>query len=371
MRDTMGAIVVRPGEPRSARAAEIPTPRPGPGEYLVQILEVGIDGTDREIDAAEYGVAPAGMDTLVLGHEAIGRVVQSCPGVDYLRDGELVVPMVRRPCPQRDVNCRHGEPDFCLTGNYTEAGIKGLGGFLAELVAVPAEYVVQVPEELRSVGVLVEPLSVVEKAFRQAWRIQERMLWQPRRMLIAGAGSIGVLAALIARLRGLEVLVYSRGPAIGVPGEILREIGAHYADAEREELTAAVGGFGAPDFALEATGYSPLAWQAAGVLERNGVACLLSVTGGTGTAEIPSDALNRFLVLGNRVVFGSVSAHRRDFEQAVADLGQLAVRWPTVLERFITRRLPMERIREALDTRDAGGLKTVLEVARGGARARA
>jgi threonine dehydrogenase-like Zn-dependent dehydrogenase len=363
----MRAIAVTPGRANSARPLDVPSQERGKDEYLVRMLEVGIDGTDREIDAGEYGEAPPGEGTLVIGHESLGEVVEECPGERCFREGDLVVATVRRPCPERCLNCRNGEYDFCLTGHYREHGIKGRHGFLREFYAERPEFLVGVPPELRSVAVLLEPLSIAEKVFRQTYKIQERMLWEPVRAIVTGAGGMGMLAALLARLRGLETLVYSRSPAVGARGEILGRIGAEYAKGDERTLTEAAAAFGAPDLVVEATGFSPLAWEAAGILHRNGVACLLSVTGGERTAVIPSDRLNRELVLGNRLVFGSVSAHRLDFEQGVADLRAIQERWPGALERFVTRRLPMERIREALDGPE--DLKTVLEVAPGGARA--
>jgi threonine dehydrogenase-like Zn-dependent dehydrogenase len=357
---TMRAVAIRPGQPRSAHVVEFRRPRPTPEEYLVRVVEVGIDGTDRELDAGEHGQAPADEELLVLGHEALGRIAEECSGDAYCREGELVVPTVRRPCPERCLNCRNGEPDFCFTGDYLERGIKGLHGYLSEYAAVHADHLVRIPESLRAVGVLVEPMSIVEKAFRAVQAAQQRMQWEPRRVIVTGAGGIGMLAAILARLRGLDVLVYSLGPAAGVRAELLERIGAGYVDAEARSLRDAARDFGLADVVVEATGHSPLAWEAIEALEPNGAACLLSVTGGDRSAEIPSDRLNNRLVLGNRLVFGAVNAHRRDFERGVADLERALARWPGMMERFTTHRLPLERIREALD--ETGGLKTVIEV---------
>lgn len=361
---TMRAVAIRPGAPRSAHLMELPRPHPTPEQYLVQVLEVGIDGTDRELDAGEHGEAPPGEDRLVLGHEALGRIAAECSGDVYCREGELVVPTVRRPCPERCLNCRNGEPDFCFTGDYLERGIKGRHGYLSDYVAVHADHLVRIPDDLRPVGVLVEPMSIVEKAFRVVWTAQQRMQWEPRRVIVTGAGGIGMLAALFGRLQGLDVLVYSLGPATGVRGEILERIGAEYVNAEARLLSDAARAFGWADIVMEATGYSPLAWEAVEALETNGAVCLLSVTGGERAVEIPSDRLNNRMVLGNRLMLGAVNAHRRDFERAVGDLERIRERWPGMLERFITRRLPMESIRDALD--EPGGLKTVIEVTREG-----
>ena len=325
------------------------------------MLRIGVDGTDREIDRAEYGDAPAGEKQLIIGHEAIGRVVETGSRVDGIRRGDVVVGTVRRPCPEVCLNCGKGEYDFCLTGNYKERGIKQLHGYMAELYAERPLFLIPIPKELQDVAVLLEPLSVVEKAHRQIRKIQERMAWRPKRALITGKGSIGLLAAVIARLQGLDVLLYSRGPARGAEGEIIEQLGAGYVDSSRRTLAEAADEFGAPDLAIEATGYSPFAWEVAGVLHTNGVVCLLSVTGGDRKTEIPADQLNKLLVLGNRLVFGSVNSHRRDFEQGLTDLRASQARWPGVMARFITRRLPLEQFREALDDRE-GDIKTVLEI---------
>jgi threonine dehydrogenase-like Zn-dependent dehydrogenase len=364
----MRAVSMTPRSKGSAHVADLAPPDCAAGECLVRVLEVGIDGTDREIDAGEYGEAPPGEDALILGHESVGEITKIGAGAEGLREGDLVVATVRRPCPERCVNCRNGAYDFCLTGNYRERGIKQRHGYLAELFAERPEFLIPIPGELRAVAVVLEPLSIVEKAFRQVDAIQNRMTWQPRRAIITGAGSIGLLAAFLARLRKLETLVYSRGSPRGAEADILRRLEVEYADSNERGLVDVVDHFGAPDIAIEATGFSPFAWDVAGVLHTNGVACLLSVTGGDRKAEIPSDQLNSSLVLGNRLIFGSVNAHRRDFEEGVADLRELESRWPGALERFITRRLPLERIREALDDEPEGDIKTVLEVTPGGAR---
>jgi threonine dehydrogenase-like Zn-dependent dehydrogenase len=360
----MRAVVVNPDQKRSARLLDVPCPQRQPEEYLVRVLEVGIDGTDREIDAGLHGAAPPGEDKLVIGHESLGEVIEPCPGDEGFSRGDLVVATVRRPCPQRCLNCRNGEYDFCLTGHYRERGIKQRNGFLAEFYAERPEFLVHVPAELRSVAVLLEPLSVVEKAFRQARRIQQRMAsTDTRRVIITGAGAIGMCAALLARLQDIETLVYSRGPKHrGVRGAILDALGTDYIDSDTQSLEDATRTFGAPDLIFEATGFSPFALQCAQVLHSNGVACLLSVTGGERMVQIDAARFNEKLVLGNRVMFGSVSSHRCDFEQGVRDMQAAGRQWPGLLERFITDRIPMERFRQALDDDDPGELKTVLQV---------
>lgn len=359
----MRAIVVRPGATDSARLVERPAPEPGPDRYRIRVLEVGIDGTDREIDAGLYGEPVAGGDELVLGHEAVGEVVEACPGDASLREGDTIVPTVRRPDPRRCPNCRVGEYDACLNRDYRERGIKGEHGYLAEFFVERPEFLVRVPDELRDVAVLLEPLSVVEKAFRQIDAIQRRMRWEPRLAFVVGAGNVGMLAAILARLRGVATLVYSRGRPAGARAAVLDRLDADYADSERVPLAAVAEEVGSPDIAFEATGRSAFSWEAAEVIRANGTACLLSVPGGDADATIASDRLTRGLVLGNRIVFGSVSSHRIDFERGVADLLAIRELWPGLLERLIIRRVPMSRIREALAPRERGELKTVIEVA--------
>jgi glucose 1-dehydrogenase len=356
----MRAVIVTPGTSRSARVADVPAPGRRPDECLVRVLEVGIDGTDRDIDAGRYGEAPANADYLILGHESLGQIAEAPPG-SPLRVGDLVVATVRRPCRERCLPCSRGAFDFCQSGDYDERGIRRSHGYLAEQYAERPEFLIPVPRALRPVAVLLEPLSIVEKAFREIFRIQERLPWKPRRILITGAGGVGVLASCIARLRGFEPIIYSRGASTGHGEKLRRQLDIPYVDSEQKSLAEAVRD--APDIVIEATGFSALAWQCAEVVDLNGIVCLLSVTGGDKRLEVPSDVLNDRLVLGNRLVFGSVNAHRRDFEQGVKDLAEVQRRWPGALERMITRRMPLADVRKAIDNRPHGDLKTVLEVA--------
>ena len=335
------------------RVADVPPPERRREECLVRVLEVGICGTDRDIDAGRYGEAPRGSDYLIDGHESLGEVVE---GPKY--KGELVVAMVRRPCPERCIACRTGRVDFCRSGNHEERGIRRRHGYLAECYAESPEYLIHVPAELRKFAVLLEPMSVVQKALREVYAIQRRMPWEPKRLLVTGAGSIGTLGACVARLKGLEVVIYSRGPSAGADHIIREHIGAQYVSSDDRKLSD----IGLFDIGMDATGYSPLAWGAAEVLDVNGVMCMLSVTGGKKHIDIPSDALNDKFVLGNRLLFGSVNAAREDFENGVRDFVELEQRWPGMMEHFITRRLPLDRIRTALDERPPDDLKTVIEL---------
>jgi glucose 1-dehydrogenase len=355
----MRAVVVRPQKENTAELTEVAEPRPGANECLVRVLRVGVDGTDREIEQGEYGAAPSGEEQLIIGHEALG-VVEA--GAGELEPGTLVVPMVRRPCPQRCPNCAAGEEDFCSTGDYRERGIKGLHGFMCDYFTERPDYLIPVPDELEEHAVLLEPLSILERTYRIIWQVQQRLVWLPRRALITGAGNMGIMAAFLAGLHELDMLIYSRGEQPDAIMDTLDQLGCRYANSEKQELHAVAAEFGPPDIVIEGTGHSPLAWDGMEVLALNGVAALLSVTSGDKQVEIPSDRLNRKLVLGNRLALGSVNAHRQDFERGLTDMRTILERWPGALERFITHRRGLAEFREALHEEDKAELKTVLEL---------
>jgi glucose 1-dehydrogenase len=361
----MRAVTVAPGQQRSARMDEMADPAPGPEECLVHVLEVGVDATDREIDGGDHGTAPDGTDRLVLGHECLG-VIEEADTQCGLEKGTLVVPTVRRPCPQRCPNCAAAEYDFCSTGDYLERGIERAHGFMCERFAERAEHLIVLPHELRAIGVLLEPLAILERSWRLIDEIQQRMVWKPQRVILTGAGNMGIMGVFLAGLRDLDILVYSRGTPVGATARILEQVGCDYIDSNERTLQEAVESFGAPDVVIEGTGFSPLAWDAIDVLALNGIACLLSVTGGDMQAEIPSDELNRRMVLGNRVVFGSVNAHRADYEQARDSMPLIRERWPGAIDSFITHRRPLDEYRAALDEDDKAELKTVLELSDAG-----
>jgi threonine dehydrogenase-like Zn-dependent dehydrogenase len=356
------AVMTTPGMAGSARLGEVEDPTPSDGEVLVDVLCVGVDGTDEEIARGEYGESPEGDDYLIIGHESIGRVVTAGDG---LAEGTLVAAIVRRPDPVPCVNCGRDEWDMCLNGQYTERGIKARHGYLAERYSERPKFLVPVPDELGTLGVLTEPTSIAEKAVDQAWRVQHgRLAWEPARAVVTGAGAIGLLAALVLRLRGLEVFVYDQATS-GPKVELAEAMGARYLPAENAELGAALARqVGRIDVAIEATGYSPLSFQLLETIGNNGVAVLTGVSGGQRHAELPVDRLNLDMVLGNKVAVGSVNANRGHFKAAVADLTEAHARWPGLLERMITRREPLERFEAALE-RGGDEVKVVVDVAKG------
>lgn len=354
----MQAVIVTPGHAGSDRLEEVADPEPTAEEVLVEVLAVGVDGTDDEIARGDYGEAPPGDDYLIIGHESLGRLTRPAGDLD---EGDLVAAIVRRPDPLPCLNCARDEWDMCLNGQYTERGIKGRHGYLAEYYAEVPKYLVPVPEDLATVGMLVEPTSVAEKAIDQIWRIQERMAWEPSRALVTGAGPIGLLAAALLRIRDLDVYVYDRAGS-GPKVNLARELGATYLLADEHELGhSVVDEVGPIDIAIEATGYAPLSFGLADTVGTNGVVALTGVSGGSREAQVGVDHLNLEMVLGNKVIVGTVNANRRHFETAVADLTTIERRWPGWLERCITRRVPLATYRDALE-RGRNDVKVVVEV---------
>jgi glucose 1-dehydrogenase len=352
---------------------EIPEPDvadvPGGRGVKVKVLRVGVDGTDKEINAAEYGAAPPGDDYLVTGHESFGQVVEVGPNVpSTIRPGTYVVASVRRP--GSSIYGKIGLQDFTTDDVYYERGINLLHGYLTEYYVEDHQYVFPMPATLAEVGVLLEPTTVAEKGINQAFEIQRRLrVWEPARACILGSGTVGLLAALVARLRGLELTVYSLPQKPYRNADLIEELGGAYhssQDATLADVSEARGPF---DLMVDATGFSPIVWEAADVLGRNGVLVLASITGGNRTAEIPSDRINQGFVLGNKVMFGTVNAAPADFRSGVDDLIKAEALYPGWLSKLLTTPIHglenyEEMIRRLIDDRDA--IKVYVEVAPNG-----
>jgi threonine dehydrogenase-like Zn-dependent dehydrogenase len=325
----------------------MPEPPLRDGAVLVQAQAVGVCGTDMEIVRGDYGSAPPGEERLILGHESVGRVLEA-PSGSGLREGDWVVGIVRRPDPVPCGSCAVDEWDMCRNDRYTERGIKGLHGFASERYRLEEKFAVKVSRELGPLGVLLEPASVVAKAWEHIERIGQRARFQPERVLVTGAGPIGLLAALLGVQRGLEVHVLDRAQDGPKPG-LVRELGATYHAGKLENLCHD------SDIVLECTGAPAVIFAAIASARPNGIICLTGVS--SGGLKIPVDvgAFNRELVLENNVVFGSVNANRRHYELGGRALMEADPRW---LERLITRRVPIERWEEALSRRpsDVKGL---------------
>jgi len=363
----MKAIAVVPGKKNSAHLAEVPPPQVtsvGAGRgVVVRVLRVGVDGTDREINAAEYGAAPPGEEILILGHESFGVVEEVGRGVVEFRPGDYVVATVRRP--GRSVYDAIGRPDLTTDDVYWERGINLLHGFLSERYVDSADHIVAVPRGLAEEGVLLEPLTVAEKGIAEAFEVQRRLrVWHPRRAAVTGSGTLGLLAALVLRLRGLEVTVFGRTPKPNRNAALLEGIGAHYLSTG--ETTLAEAARPAPfDLLLEGSGFSPLAFDAMQALAKNGVLVLLSVTGGARSVEVPTDRINLDFVLGNRAMLGSVNASREHFEAGVRDMALAEATYPGFLKRLLTHPVRgLERVAELFETLGAPGtIKVFCEVA--------
>jgi threonine dehydrogenase-like Zn-dependent dehydrogenase len=346
----MRAITLHPGVRDSADLEEVPEPAESEGSILVDGVALGICGTDAEIVHGDYGEAPPGAERLVLGHESLGRVREAPEGSGFAA-GDLVVGIVRRPDPVPCASCAAGEWDFCRNGRYTERGIKALHGFGSERWRIEPEFAVKLDPGLGALGVLMEPTTVVAKAWEQIDRLLGRATIAPERVLVTGAGPIGLLAALLARERGYDLTVLDLATE-GPKPELVRDLGGAYHAGDVNELDPA------PDIIVEATGASRVVLDAMTHTGANGIVCLTGISPSGYEIGLDAGDLNRRIVLENDLVFGSVNANRRHYEAAAEALAQADHAW---LERLVTRRVPLDRWREAL-TRDEHDIKVVVEL---------
>jgi glucose 1-dehydrogenase len=367
----MKAIAVYPGKPNSMHLEEIPMPKvsdiPGGRGVLVKVLRVGVDGTDKEINAAEYGMAPEGSKFLITGHENFGQVMEVGPHVpDTILPGTYVVATVRRP--GHSIYDQIGLQDMTTDDVYYERGINLRHGYLTEYYVEDAAYIVPLPETVREVGVLLEPLTVAEKGLNQAYEIQRRLkVWQPQRAAVIGAGTIGLLAALAMRTRGLEVTCYSRRLPPYRNSDLMSEIGVHYVSSRQATLSEAAAMYGPFDLIFEASGFSPLVFEAAQALGKNGVLVLSSITGGDTKIEVSADKINQSFVLGNKVMVGTVNASRADFVSGGNDLVKAEALYAGWLNKLLTTPVQgLENYAEMLRhlTQDKEAIKVYVEVAR-------
>jgi len=322
-------------------------------DVLLRMIDIGVCGTDREICRFDYGTPPSGSPYLVIGHESLGEVMKTGSAVTRVKPGDLVVTMVRRPCPHPACRaCRAGRQDFCFTGDFTERGIKGRHGFMTEYVVDDERYMHVVPPHLREVGVLVEPLTIAEKALIQIWDVQERLPWTAsgtskadghgQNAVVLGAGPVGLLGTLALLARGFDVWVYSRDLETETAGQWVTSAGAHYVSSQTLTLEQLVAKTGNIDLVYEATGASELSFHALGVLGINGVFCFTGVPGRKAPISIDADVLMRNMVLKNQLVFGTVNAGPDAFAAAVSDLQRFQTLWPRLLRELITGRFPPE-----------------------------
>jgi threonine dehydrogenase-like Zn-dependent dehydrogenase len=369
----MRAIAVTPSS-KKVSLIDITEPKlSSPTDVKLRMLEAGVCGTDREICAFEYGTPPAGMADLVIGHESLGEVVEVGAKVTRVKVGDLVVPMVRRPCPHDDcVACRSSRQDFCFTGDFTERGIKEQNGFMAPYVVDDEIYMNRVPIGLRDIAVLVEPLTIAEKGLAQVWDIQQRLPWgcpvipgkaqaQCHKAVVLGAGPVGLLGAMALVNAGFDTYVFAREPAPNPKCAVLEMIGAQYRSAQTHSLEQLAADIGNVDLVYEATGASRLAFDMMQYLGTNGIFIFTGVPGRKGPVEIDTDLIMRNLVLKNQVVFGTVNAGRDIFEAAIRDLQTFNKAWPEAVKSLITSRVGMTDHRELLLGK-AHGIKNVIQL---------
>jgi threonine dehydrogenase-like Zn-dependent dehydrogenase len=366
----MRAIAVFPEE-RTVRLIDHPEPRiERETEALLEVLDVGVCGTDREIARFEYGSPPPESRYLVIGHESLARVAAIGPAVTRVKPGDLVVTMVRRPCQFPECRaCAAGRQDFCFTGRFTERGIMRRHGFMTERVVDDERYMHVVPQHLRDVGVLVEPLTIAEKGLIQVWDVQERFPWTAagtpagaghgQKAVVLGAGPVGLLGALALRVRGFETWVYSMEPEASANARWAESVGARYVSSKVATFEALAGRVGNIDLLYEATGAAGASFRALEVLGVNGVFVFTGVPGRRGPIEIDADVIMRNLVLKNQLVFGTVNAGADAFEAAVTDLARFHARWPEQLRALITGRSPPEEAPGLLATAPSG-IKSVV-----------
>jgi len=370
----MKAAAVVPAQ-REVRLMEHPEPAlASPTDVKLRVLEVGVCGTDREIVTFQYGDPPAGSEYLVIGHESLGEVVEVGAAVTRTRPGDLIVPMVRRPCPRPECGpCRAGRQDFCVTGEFTERGIRGAHGFMTEFVVDDERFMNVVPPAIRDVAVLTEPLTIAEKAIAEVWKVQQRLPasrpaepghppGRGQRAVVLGAGPVGLLGAMLLVEAGFQTTVYSRASGPHDKAGLVRLLGGEYIAAETHTLEQLAAHVGNVDLVYEASGASRIAFEMLAVLGTNGVFVFTGVPGRKGPVELDTDRIMRNLVLNNQVVFGTVNAGRDAYEAAIRDLATFAARWPRPLRRLITSRTPLAGAPRLL-TGEPAGIKSVVTVA--------
>jgi glucose 1-dehydrogenase len=336
----MRALTTIPLTANSLEVSDFPDPEPADRDLLVDGLALGVCGTDKEIARGEYGWAPPGEERLILGHESLGRVSRAPEGSTFAT-GDLVVGVVRRPDPVPCGACARGEFDMCRNGKYTERGIKQIHGYCSEQWTVEEDYVVKLDPRLEQVGMLMEPTTVVAKAWEQVDKIGSRAWFDPKTVLVTGAGPIGLLAALLGTQRGLDVHVLDI-VTDGPKPQLIKDLGGTYHHDGIDEVTKKV----APDIVIEATGVGTIVFSAMTGTAAYGILCLTGVSSGGRKLSLDAGELNREIVLENDVVVGSVNANLRHYAQAAQALAQADLGW---LERLVTRRVPLEQYAQAFE----------------------
>lgn len=359
----MKAIAVFP-KTKEVKLVDCPEPAiRRPTEVKIKIMEVGICGTDREIWDFKYGTPPPGSDYLITGHEAIGRVTETGRDVKTVKVGDYVVPTVRRGCPERCASCAAFRPDFCYTGHFTERGIKGAHGYMTETIVEDEKYLNAVPDRLSDVGVLLEPLTITEKALAEAFLIQRRLPSENaalRNALVLGAGPVGVLGTMALLNRGLKVTAVAHHKKPNAKASLLSGLGVEYLSTEEKDPGQIADAVGQIDLILEATGAPKVAFDFLQVLGINGIFIFTGVPGLSKDIPLDTSGLMRNLVLKNQIVLGTVNASKSAFENGLADLQSFVDKWPGQIRGLVTDRIPLVRFQEVFVTRREDEMKTVL-----------
>lgn len=366
----MKAVAVTPGKPHSVHLTELPKPSvtdiaDGKG-ILVKVLKVGVDATDREINEAKYGAAPAGVDYLIIGHEVFGKVTEVGPNVTRVKPGDYVTCTVRRP--GGSIYDVIGTNDMTSEETYYERGINLRPGYMTEYFVDDEEYIVRMPDGLKHLHVLAEPMSCATKAISQAYEAQRRLkVWRPQRAFVLGVGQIGLLSTLTLRLRGIETYACARSAPPTKNSKIVEALGATYVSTRETPLLELAKKVGKADLIIECTGHGPTAFEAMQVLGHNGALVWVSVTGGHGLTTVPSDKINIEWVLGNKLLLGSVNGNREHFEMGIRDLSQGELQYPGVIPQILTTPVRgLENYQEMMRLLTEGKhLKVFVEVAEG------
>ncbi len=365
----MKAIAIVPGT-KGSRIVDRPEPSiAAPDEIKLKVIRVGICGTDREEISGGRADAPEGQKELVIGHEMFGRVVGVGSSVTSVKMGDFAVFTVRRGCGECP-SCRMDRADMCQTGNYKERGIRGLDGYQTEFVVDKQQYIVGVPPELEAVGVLMEPLSIVEKAIDEVLRVQVVRCPEAaitpnwifgRRCLVAGLGPVGLLASMVLRLRGAEVYGLDVVDATSARPKWLAVIGGRYVDGRQIPADQVEKKIGSMELILDASGIASLEFNLLDALGRNGAYALTGIPGGDRPLQIEGAELVRELVLDNQVMLGSVNAARGHFQMAADDLSHAQLRWGTHIAALITNRYPYAQFADSVSQHSPDGIKEVIE----------
>lgn len=369
----MKAVAAFP-KSREIKLIDHPEPRiVAATDVKIKMLNVGVCGTDREIWEFKYGTPPPGSDYLITGHESFGQVIEIGKAVTSVKVGDYVVPTVRRGCPEQCISCVNMQQDFCYTGHFTERGIKEAHGYMTEFVVDDEKYMNIVPSALKEYGVLLEPLTIAEKALMQVYTIQSRLHWECQiqksganktchNAVVLGAGPVGLLGAMALRQMNMDVHVVAREPEPNAKAKLLQDIGAEYhatADYSAAQITEHIGNV---DLVFEATGAAKVSFDFMQVLGTNGIFIFTGVPAPMKDITIDAGTLMRNIVLKNQVVLGTVNAPKAAFENGIKDLAQFAAKWPQALQQLITGQLPIDRFHETIQRTNPDEIKTVLQM---------